>query len=288
MERRSHIWGEGLMAAVIVARSTSFLVSKTALSEMTPFSLLSVRFSIAFLILALLFWKKFAKLTVMTVLRGAVLGVAFFSVLAVEMIGLTEADSSTVALLENTAIVIVPLMQAMLLRRLPRAAALVSACCAFVGIALLTMGENGLSWRGGEGFAMLAAVLYACAIILTDHVSRQDEPLVLGILQVGFMGLLSIVAALLTGGIHLPVHNSTWAGILWLSVVCSVFGFTLQPVAQRHTTAERAAMFCGLSPLSASILGAVLLKEHFGMLDLMGAALILLSIFMASRKKIKE
>ena len=49
--------------------------------------------------------------------------------------------------------------------------------------------------------------------------------------------------------------------------------------------AERAAMFCGLSPLSASILGAVLLKERFGVLDLMGAALILLSIFMASRKK---
>ena len=285
MEKRSVFWGEGLMAAVIIARSTSFLVSKTALGEMTPFSLLSIRFIIAFLILAVLFQKKLTKLAPATVMRGVLLGGVFFSVLMVEMIGLTTADSSTVALLENTAIVIVPLMQAVLLRRWPRTVALVSACCAFVGIALLTMGENGLSWQGGEGFAMLAAVLYACAIILTDHVSRQDDPLVLGILQVGFMGLFSTVAAVLTGGVHLPVHGSTWTGILWLSVVCSVFGFTLQPVAQRHITAERAAMFCGLSPLSASILGAVLLKERFGLLDLMGAALILLSIFMASRKK---
>ena len=285
VKNRSVVWGEGLMAAVIVARSTSFLMSKTALQEVTPFSLLAVRFSIAFFILALLFWKRLVRLEPVTVLRGALLGGAFFSVMVVETIGLTQADSSTVALLENTAIVIVPLLQAVLLRRMPRVAALASACCAFVGIALLTMGESGLSWQGGEGFSLLAALLYACAIILTDHVSRQDDPLVLGILQVGFMGLFSIVAACLTGGVQMPISGSTWAGILWLSIVCSVFGFTLQPVAQRRTTAERAAMFCALSPLSASVLGAVFLHEQFGSLDLIGAALILIGIFLAGQKR---
>ena len=46
---------ELLLAAVIVARSGSFLLSKIALRSMVPLNLLAVRFVMAFAFLALLF-----------------------------------------------------------------------------------------------------------------------------------------------------------------------------------------------------------------------------------------
>lgn len=67
-------------------------------------------------------------------------------------------------------------------------------------------------------------------------------------------------------------------------MVCSGFGFTLQPVAQAGTTAERAGMFCALNPLVASVLGVVFLQEHIGGQGIVGAALILTGILLSYAK----
>ena len=66
--------------------------------------------------------------------------------------------------------------------------------------------------------------------------------------------------------------------VLALALVCSGFGFTLQPVAQSGTTADHAALFCALNPFVAATLGAVCFHEHFGLAGLLGGALILAGI----------
>ena len=63
--------------------------------------------------------------------------------------------------------------------------------------------------------------------------------------------------------------------------MCSGFGFTLQPVAQAGTSAERAGMFCALNPLVASVLGVVFLHERLGAESIVGAFLILAAILLS-------
>ena len=58
--------------------------------------------------------------------------------------------------------------------------------------------------RSGELLALLAAMFYACAIILTDRLSHKDDPLTLGILQVGFMGIFNAAASVLSESPVLP------------------------------------------------------------------------------------
>ena len=66
--------------------------------------------------------------------------------------------------------------------------------------------------------------------------------------------------------------------ILMLAVVCSVFGFTLQPVAQRGLDADRAGMFSVLNPLAAIVWGNLILKEPITPAKIIGASFILLGI----------
>ena len=68
--------------------------------------------------------------------------------------------------------------------------------------------------------------------------------------------------------------------ILLLALLCTSFGFALQPVAQRHISPERAGMFCALSPVSAMIAGTLILHEAFTPFKAAGAALILASILL--------
>ncbi len=63
-----------------------------------------------------------------------------------------------------------------------------------------------------------------------------------------------------------------------LGLVCTGFGYTLQPVAQSGTTAQRAGLLCALSPAFANVFGAVPLHERITGLGALGMALILGSI----------
>ena len=66
--------------------------------------------------------------------------------------------------------------------------------------------------------------------------------------------------------------------ILMLAVICSSFGFAMQPVAQKVISAETAGILTALNPLTTTILGIVVLREAFGLSNIIGAILILAGI----------
>jgi drug/metabolite transporter (DMT)-like permease len=196
------------------------------------------------------------------------------------MIGLKSTNTSTTALLENTAIVFVPLFEGVLRRRFPKTPTMLSALLALSGVALITLKGGNFKLTTGEIACLVAAIFYASAIILTDRLSRKNDTLVLGIFQIGFLGLFASIAAFLIEQPHLPNSNVEWGSILILAFVCTSFGFTLQPFAQSHTTSERASVFCALNPVFTSILGVIFLHENLGFLGTLGALLVLSSIFL--------
>ena len=276
MSRRN---AEILLVAVILARSTSFVLNKYTLGGMGPFNLLAVRFLLASLLLLPMLWKRRGNLTRSAGVKGVLLGLALFAMLTAELIALQTTSSSLTSFLENTAIVLVPLVSALLLRRWPGTAELFSAVVAMAGVGLLTLG-SGLQLSGGVAWCLLAAAFYTGLILLTDRFSHQEDSLLLGIIQVMSLGVAALGASWLFETPRLPGSGTEWGAILVLAVVCTGFGFTLQPVAQSHTTAERAGLFCALSPAFSGALGYLLLGERFGVQGFLGAALILGSIFL--------
>lgn len=83
----------------------------------------------------------------------------------------------------------------------------------------------------------------------------------------------------------MPATASEWGVILGLAVVCSDFGFTLQPVAQSGTTSERAGLFSALGPLGAALSGYVFLNERLGITGALGMGLILLGMLFGRRPR---
>ena len=278
---RSRSRAELLLAGVITARATSYLFSKLIMQSMSMFNMLGIRFLLAFTLLLILFFKRIRKINRKTFAAGAVMGCLYFLVMTAELNGLKRTSSGNVSFLENTAIVIVPLLQAVLLRRFPRWKAVICALLCLIGVGFLTIG-SGMAFGAGEMFCMLAAFLYACAILTTDRLTHGNiDALASGIVQVGMIGALSLTASLLFEAPRLPSGMLEWTGIAMLAVVCSGFGFTLQPVAQSGTTAERAGMFCALNPMVATILGIVFLHEAFTVQSAVGGGLILAGILIS-------
>ncbi|MBO4913936.1 MAG: DMT family transporter [Oscillospiraceae bacterium] len=273
---------EALLAAVIIARATSLLIIKTSLGGIATFNLMALRFGIAFICLLPFARRELNGLRGSVLLRGALLGVVFFAFIAVELLGLRMTDSSAlVAFLENTSIVLVPLAEALLRRRLPHRKKLLCAALALLGVGFLLLRGGRFELSEGAAVCMAAALLYTAYIIITDRLSHRDDPLLLGLVAVGTVGALSVAASVLLEAPRMPGTTREWVGILLLAVVCSSIGTALQPLAQRYVPSEKTCVFCALNPLATCVMGWLFLNEWQGVTGVAGAALILLSIVLS-------
>lgn len=274
---------EMLLAGIIAARATSFLFSKMLLVDMGPFSLLGLRFLLAFAVLAVVFHRPLMRASRRALRAGCVLGVIFFTTMSLELNALVTAPSSTVSFLENLAIVLVPVAGAVLLRRRPSWPVMLAAVMALAGVAALTLGRGGVGSFGlGEALALTAALSYTASILATKHFVGQGDALAIGIVEIGVMGVLGAVAAFAFEQPTLPAGRAEWGALAALVVVCTGFGFTLQPVAQQHLSADQAGLFCALTPLVAGGLGIAVLGEPCDEFTLAGMGLIVAAIVLAS------
>ena len=267
-----------LLAAVILTRSSAYLFTKTGLATLGTFNLLAARFLLGFAVLLIIFWKRLRHMSRRDLVGGAVIGAVFTAVMTLELTALKTTDTSTVSFLENTAIVFVPLIEAVLIRRLPKPASIVSAVLALCGVGLLTLRGGAFGFTPGEACCLCAAVMYAVGIIVTDRFSHKCDALLVGIVEVGAIGLFSLVLSFIFEQPRIPSGGTEWSCVLVLALLCTGFGFTLQPVAQSHLTSQTSGLMCALNPAFASVLGVIVLSEPITVQGVCGAVLILLSL----------
>lgn len=265
-----------LLCSVFVARGTSFLFSKQLMDSMSPMSVLAVRFISAFLVLVLIFNRKMIKCDRAALSGGLKLGVMYTVCMAFEMYGLRLIDSGVSSLIENMAIVFVPVFIAIAGKTLPQKKTMLCAVSAVIGVGFLSVTQLNISGGGlGIILTLFAAMSYAVCIILTEKVSRDGDPITIGIIQLGTMGVLSLIVSLLSGSFSMPQTGSQWGMLLLLVLLCSCFGFTFQPVGQKYLAAETAAVFTVVNPLTASIMGVAVGGESFSFMKAAGYVLIL-------------
>lgn len=272
-----------LLAAVIIARATGYLFSKICMEYMGMFTLLAIRSLLAVVLLLPFIWRRLRRLTRRELLSGVTIGALFFAVMAAELYGLQRTSTSSAAILENTAIVMVPFIAAATGSGKLNKKAIFCCAVAVVGVALLSYEGGGFTLGIGEAAMLLAAFFYAATIVTTKRLSVGDA-LNIGVVQIFTMGVLSLLAALLFESFTLPTEGAAYGALFYLTIVCTLFGFTLQPMAQSKCSAEKAGLFCAFNPIVSVLLGVLLLHEPFGFLDLAGLILVLTTIVLYAKE----
>ncbi len=273
---------EIMLMLALALRGTSLLFGKIALRTMGPLLLLGIRFSIAFVLVAIVFRKQIKNTTWTVLWHSALLSIFFVGSMAFELNGLKTTPSSTTAFLENGIIVIVPIITAFLEKRLPSRITVVSALIAVVGTVLMTMKGVHLGFTHGEFLVICGTLCYAIALIVTDKISKNDDPALISIYQLLFIGAFSLIASFVAEKPVMPTSSTEWGAILWLAIVCSGVGFTLQPFGQKYTSADRAGLFTAFNPISAAILGVLFLHERLSLTTIAGSLLVLLAVVLPS------
>jgi drug/metabolite transporter (DMT)-like permease len=270
---------ELLLALIVLATSSSYLFTKLGTADMGPFTLVALRFAIAFVPLALVFFPRIRRANRLTVGIAALLAFLFFVLLATQAVGLATVTTTEGAFLSSTTVVWVPVMTAILTRKLPSRFVVGGCALVMVGIAVL-LGIQGVGFTDGAILFLISAVVYGVHIIIVDRMGKRIDAVAMGALEMGFAAIPAALCAFAFETPALPTSTMAWVNVLALGLVCSAFAIGLQPEVQCYTSPERYGVLFGLGPAFSAILGIVFLGEPVTVNVLAGSALILAGVFL--------
>ncbi|GHF86147.1 DME family drug/metabolite transporter [Amycolatopsis bartoniae] len=175
----------------------------------------------------------------------------------------------------------VALATAVVRRRLPAPATLVSMAAAVAGLVLLTWSPEGV----GSGARLLAGVAIALVAgagfaVVTLVIRRPVEGLdSFGTTAFGLLiGGILLLPLGLASGMALPLRPDVLAVALYLGVVPTGVAYGAYFLALRTAAPVVAALSALLEPLTAAVLSAFLLHEQLGVAGWTGAALLVTAL----------
>jgi len=268
-----------LLLLVVFFWGLSYLFTKQGLVTLPPFTFLALRFGLGFTVAALIFFKRLTKTNKRTICGGAILGFFLFLTLTGVYFGLQYTTISNAGFLGSLTVIFVPILSSIIYRKLPEKKIIIGSISATIGIILLTlMSASGIG--AGDIMCIMAAVMYAGHILIAKRLTdiKKIETLNLGIVQIGFTCLYSVICAFLFETPHLPETAEVWRAVIFVGIFCSAFGFVGQIVAQKHTTPAHVGLIFSLEPVFAAIFAYLFAAEQLLPIQVAGAVIVFLSV----------
>lgn len=270
-----------LLATVSMVWGTSYIFMKLGINGLPLLTIAAMRCGIAFIVMALIFFKKIVKVDTKTLKYSAIVGALLCGIFIALLYGVKYTSASDAGFLTSTTVIIVPILQAFITWKIPSNKIILGVIVVSVGLFLLT-GGNTFTFKFGSLYCLLAALLYAIHIIITNRFAREVDTLQLGIYQLGFSTAYATVGTFIFETPALPHTSVQWFAVLGLALICSAYGFVMQPIAQKYTTPESTGFLFSLEPVFSAIFAFIFLDENMGLKGYLGAVLILAGVFIAN------
>ncbi len=267
------VWGGGFVA-------TDYCLY----AHMPTLLILTLRFSIAAISMALCSIKEFKNLDKRTLFHGTMAGLLLFFAFYLQIIGQKSTTISTSAFLTATNVIMVPFVVWIISKNRPKLKFFFLAFVTFIGITILTFDPSqGISVNIGALLILLCAVLYAIHIAYLGIVSKGLNVKLLTLLQLATCGIISTILFFISDFSSTP-SSAYINGILpalYLGLFSTCFCYFFQTKAQQIVPPSKVGIILCTEGLFGTIFSVVLGLEAFKMNILVGGILIILSVMLS-------
>ena len=276
-------WAEGALLLITVIWGTTFPLLRTSLHVLDPWDIVALRFSIAAVLIAVIYRKRFARVNRLALRDGLITGAFMGAGYLTQAIGLTTESSPRSAFLTGTAVLFVPFLDRFISK-------LGVSVGEWIGIAMVVVGlffyaGPGLAFRAGDVWTLLGALMFACQVVTTNVAARRSDPFVVSGLQSAVAACIGWVFVGAAGGPAVPWSEMPWIKLLYFGVIATALILVLQTWALGKTKPVRAGVIYSLEPVFASVFALAFFGEGMTRWEVLGSAAILLGVLIAELKK---
>jgi len=257
------------MLVVTAVWGWTFVLVKDAVTQYPTLPFLQIRFVLALIVIA----AVVHRLPTRRELRvGAIVGIVLAAGYLAQTVGLTITSPGNAGLITGLFVVLTPMINRVFgtpIHWWTWGAVFVS----LAGLVMLTGGPSGMNL--GDLLVLGCAVLFALHIVLLGRWSPGTSSAPLAMVQMGACALLFSAGG--TWSLR-PPTVAVWFAIVVTAVFASAFGYFIQTWVQAHISANRTALILATEPAWALVAAIVLAGQRFGVLQAIGAALVLVAI----------
>ncbi len=278
----------------VVAWGASFIATKVALRDVSPVTVVWLRFAMGVVIigvavavrkqLKLPTWRDAAYFALL-----GFLGIAYHQWL--QSTGLQTAQASTTAWIVATTPIFMALLGWLVLRERLGIIQIGGIVLASLGVLVVVSGGNfgalGMDAEGMPGnlYILASAPNWAIFSVLSRRGLRQHSPAWMMFYVMGFGWLISSVVFFAGPGLAEVAQLSMdgWWGILFLGIACSGLAYVFWYDALQAIPASQVGAYLYLEPLVAVGVAGMILSEPILFASLLGGAAILVGVYLVER-----
>lgn len=280
VKNKKSIYADLSLVLVAIIWGSGFIFMKNTLDYLSPLHILSLRFTISFLVMALIFFKKVKTIKLQDIKAGAIIGLFLFIAFVSQTVGLQYTTVSNQAFITASNVVLVPFLYWIISKNRPKKYEIIAVILCFIGIGILSI-EKGFTIGLGDGLTMICAIFFACHIVSVGIFARDHDPIVLTIVQFGVAGVLCLITALIMKTPFKPMTKEITFSILYMSLVGTILAFGIQNIAQKYTSSTHTALILSTESVFGSLFAIFLLDELLTLKLVIGSILVLVSVIIA-------
>lgn len=256
---------------------TTFALLRDSLRVIHPAELMAIRFSLAAVLLGLVF-PKAMRAARPALGPGVWLGFWLTAGYFAQVMGLMTITAARSAFITSTYILFTPFLAIPLARAYPGAGELIGVALGFAGI-LLFSSDVGFSLRPGDVWTLGCALAFGIQIAVTNVVAKKHDPIALSVVQMAVAALAGWTVVAARGGFGTSLAAIPWGVLIYLAVVATALVIALQTWALARTSPVKAAVLFSTEPIFAALFAVAFFGEGMTTREVIGGAVILLGVF---------
>lgn len=262
---------------------SSFVVVKNTVDTIPTEFLLGFRFTVAAILLAVVFHRSLAKIDRAYLWQGATLAVLLFSAYYTQTLGITDTTPGKNAFLTAVYCAIVPFLYWAIDRLRPDIYNIAAAVMCIGGIGLVSL-TDGFSIGWGDSMTLVGAFFYAAHIVALAKFTRGRDAMLLTMIQFAGCGVLSwLCFGLLRPEVPI-LSGGNILSLLYLAVFCSAVTLSFQSFGQKYTEPAAAAILLSLESVLGVVFSVIFYGEPITFRLLLGFAVIFIAVIVSETK----
>lgn len=214
-----------------------------------------------------------------TLVGGSICGLVFTIAINLQQVSLIYTTAAKASFLTALYIVFIPVIGLFFGRR-PSVKIILCIFLAMVGTYLLSI-KGGLKINRGDLIVILSALVFAIHILLLTKYSTNTNAVLVSLVQFAVCGVISLVGALVFEDISMEAILKSQVTILYVGILSSGVGFTIQLMALKDLEPVVASMICSLESVFGALFGWLILSQEMTEREIFGAIIIFLATIFA-------
>lgn len=218
---------------------------------------------------------------------GVICGVVLFLASSIQQYGIAETTVGRAGFISVLYIIIVPLIQFLLKKPLPKFI-FISIPIALVGMYFLCFTSAESGFGRGDLLVFVSSFLFAAHILVIDYFAPHMNGVKLSCIQFLTAGLLGVICMLIFDRPAFEDVKRAWLPIAYSGIMSGGVAYTLQVIAQKWTPASIASLVMSLEATFAVISGVIILKEIPTEREIIGCILMFAAIIIVQLDQFKK